>query len=355
VLPHDDRGRILWSIFKDDPEALKLVIENEARAFLSAGNRLTYRNLQQTAYGLKMAIHKYYPGGIPALKENLGIRTRRPYGSGKDPEIIEREAIEFFQREGGLSGPLLKSREIADLLRAIKNYPGGIRRLQTLVKIEQTSKPAGFWNPEKVEEEARAFFQNEGTLTRRMLRRKNRQDLDAAIERYGGMISLKKRLGIGTRREKPQNYWQDAETIRHEVQRFTEGGGILTQRNLSRAGLSSLDWAIRNYYPGGIQQLRLDLGLEASKYPPNYWTIERIEEEAKKVFEQEGGLTAQLLKEHNKRLYRVIAEKYPGGLAAINEKLGANEVDSVEELLNQYEGALQKRPMSFREFLQEKK
>lgn len=93
-------------------------------------------------FSLRHAINKYYPGGIRSLKDKLGIESKivKPYGYWTR-EIIEEEASAFLQIHGRLTVSGLHLEGRGDLLAAIgKFYPGGISALKEKLGITEANQ-----------------------------------------------------------------------------------------------------------------------------------------------------------------------------------------------------------------------
>lgn len=117
-------------------------------------------------------------------------------------ERIENEAIEIYQREGILSGTLLRKLKRDDLVGAIfQRYPGKMIQLKKNLGISipaKLTKEPGFWNPAIIEEEAQRIYAEEGEFHYGVLNRLKRKDLSYAIGKYypGGIFGLREKLGI---------------------------------------------------------------------------------------------------------------------------------------------------------------
>lgn len=94
---------------------------------------------------LAVAISRHYPGRLTQLKEDLGIeQTRRP-SHFWDPEKTEKATSEFYQIIGQLNYYVLREHNRLDISNAIQKYPGGLPALrEKLGIIEPTSPPISF-------------------------------------------------------------------------------------------------------------------------------------------------------------------------------------------------------------------
>ncbi len=117
------------------------VIEDEARNFLQQGNSLRQESLRMNGKSsLIRAITKYYPGGMNALKKKLKLQVLRKPNDYWTPENIEKEALEFYQKEEILTQDVLRLRDRYDLLGAIaEHYPGKLTALKRKLGISNSS------------------------------------------------------------------------------------------------------------------------------------------------------------------------------------------------------------------------
>jgi len=253
--------RIEWAAVT--PEERITLIEKRITEFIAQGNVLNQITLKKSGMGdLVSAINKYYPNGLTGLKMRFGLEIDRHSKGYWTPEQIEKEAIYFYRNEGTLTQQLLAKKGRRDLLSAIyKFYPGGIVQLKVNLELELAERPKGYWNPEKIEEEARGFLEQEGGLTQRLLVSRGRPELKSAISRNypGGIYALEQKLGLAIKQQLP-GYWTP-EQIEKEAKEVFEEEGALTQKVLYRKGKAGLAGAIKRHYPGGLTGLKEKLGI----------------------------------------------------------------------------------------------
>lgn len=112
--------------------------------------------------------------------------------------------------------------------------------------------------------------------------------------------------------------------IEDEARRFYQTTGKLTQHDLRAAGMGPLTRLI-NSYPGGFWGIKQVLGIE-SRQRNGGWIPEKIEQDATEFYQQHGNLSFNLLRQMRRYdLSSAIVKKYPGGLAALKEKLGITQ------------------------------
>lgn len=333
-LPRDSTGRFFWSLLKDDPERMMELAETEAKRLITdpqyVGNR---RSKQKGLPGLLFAASNYYPGGVYALKEKVGVSLKeKPRGYWKDnPEgNIEKEAREFCEREGELNNTLLRKHKQFGLAKAIyDNYPGGLRALRKKLGLTDLRRPKGAWTSEQIEKEAQEFYNKEGVVNIKTLQKCGRGDLAHAIQtHYPGRINqLILNLGFEQYVRKPEGYWTEDE-IETQAKEFYQHEGKLTCSILKAKDRYNLLGAIIEHYPGGIRKLQLNLGIGLARKEPSKWTPEDIEQQADEIFNRFHQLSVSFLKQHNMgALSSTITRYYPGGMKALKEKLGINTDD----------------------------
>lgn len=349
-VPRDSEGRIRWSTLRSNLDLIKLVIESEARNFIIDGNPLTQAALiNAKLHSLVHAIQRFYPGRFNGLKTNLGLEPKR--NRYWTIERIEQEALAFNQKESRLTNTLLDQKDRADLRAAIKKYPGGLIQLRKNLRIKSIQnvypadrKPTGYWTPELIESEAAKFVEEEGTISRNLLKKRGKQVLASAINtQYPGRFrQLKFKLGIkdglnhkqdyGSRSNpKPHGYWTQAKII-EEARLCYEKEGRLSYGSVRQYGGEAMVSAIRRKYPGGILDLNRDIGLDVrERMPINYWTSENIRNQARIFYETYGKLNARLMASHRKSgLMSAISRVYPGSWIQLRIDLGI--IDSSIEI-----------------------
>lgn len=184
--------------------------------------------------------------------------------------LIESKAREIISQGKTLDATTLRMGDTG-LKKAIENYyPGGIRALRANVDSSGTSSGNRDWKNEK------------------------------------NLVSILQAEGIKI---------------------LEDNEGEFNQKILQKAGL----WGpINDYYPGGYVQFRDDFGLEQppirwSEYTPEERTA-MIEDEAKELVYLGIKFTGKNLTAEGQRFKRVITRYYPGGSAALHEKLGIADI-----------------------------
>ncbi len=244
-------------------------IRREAAEIIEAHGALTQRTMKLTQRStISNAIRSHYPGGLVQLNRDLGIRGRKKSDGYWTPDAIEREAHEFVAQHGQFSVPALKAAGRLDLCVAIqKKYPGGFRVIQENLDIQPGHK-LGYWTKEKIEEEARAFTQEHGGLSQKLLLKHARSDICTATKTYPGKLTgLKKELGLkvvemskGVRGLSPD----DKKTyIEQKAKELVEKGQALINSQLIRNGYTGFLSVVQRSYPGGLAALQQELGINS--------------------------------------------------------------------------------------------
>lgn len=330
-IPLDKRGRISWLRLSQDPQKLRLSVEFLARSFLEDGVLLTQHSLGMAGKsGFTSGVNRFYPGGMIGLKANLGLEnSKKPMGHWTT-ERLKSEAEEFYRDKGQISAKVLKEFGRADLAAAIlKRYPGGLTQLKNDLSIPHQKRRAD-WSEAKIEDECRVFYQSEGILSQKALIEKGRSDLAYAASNWfpGGLTELKKKIGLGRPSLKPDGYWKSTEAIEDEAKRFYEAEGGLSHRLLILRRQSSLAIAVVKHYPGGMYTLKEKLGIDyRPKRPDGFWTIEAVEREAIEFFKSSGLLSTPTLLLQGRADLLNAIWAYPGRMKGLKEKLGISEAN----------------------------
>lgn len=330
-IPRDRKGRKRWAIVRKwTPDIRIAVIESEAGRIIEDGIEFTDNGLKKAHLsGFTFGVSKYYPGGFRGLQESLGkAPNQRPTGYWTDTQNIEQEARRLILTGNDLSQRGLANVHMLGLSAAIfKYYSGGIRALREKLGSQNLRVPRGYWeNPENIETEARKVLQTEGQLTQGTLKRLRLSGLAYAVAgNYpGGMRTLKEKLGTPVQ-SRPNGYWQDPVNIEMEARRILELEGSLTQAVINKRDMSSLNGAISKHYPGGMRGLKDKLGVPKKYKQVGYWTPQRVEQEARKFYEEHGNLTQRLLAQGGRNdLMGAIALHYPGEMVQLKKNLGVS-------------------------------
>jgi hypothetical protein len=172
-----------------------------------------------------------------------------------------------------------------------------------------------------IEAEVRSFMEEGHPLSFSALYRAKRTLLIRGISHYPGRLrGLKDNMGIGNRLL-PRGYWQDITNVQEAAKQFiAEHGGLSVTLVREHGATMLLSAAAR--YPGGLNQLRRDIGIATDKRRRGHWTPENVLVEARSFYEEHGDLSTDLLKEKGAKVLKGAVGRYPGGLTQIRKTLG---------------------------------
>lgn len=203
----------------------------------------------------------------------------------------------------------------------------------------------------KLEEEAKAFFEENGDLSHSSLRKANERSLLNAIQNFypGQLRQLQEKVGIRSPRV-PYKYLTIPETglprdrgdrlvtsvlrdnpdelkrrIEEEARNLMANGVSLEEGSPKSKNKAKFFSAVYRFYPGGRAALGLKVGLKITESkPPGYWQEPiNIEVEVLKLLASGIELTQDNLHIAGKySLATHIPKYYPGGMAGLKDKLG---------------------------------
>jgi hypothetical protein len=179
-----------------------------------------------------------------------------------------------------------------------------------------------------IEEESEVFLTTHGTINQHLLAREGRYDLAAALYRYypDRLRGLRRKFSLPvSTRQRPRGYWCNTQTIENEAMQVYQELGGLSNPLLRELKHLALQRAINVHYPGGMVALQAKLGAEATRKMTGFWTPENIEREAMSYYRKHGVLNHKALrKSGSQSLSGHISTNYPGGMQDLKEKLGLN-------------------------------
>lgn len=244
------------------------IIEEEARAALERGISLKALDLNEAGLSsLSQAMSDHYPGGRRALLEKINspASIRRPEGYWENVVNIEDELERIIAQGGEVTSVSLRDMGEGALAQAISEYyPGGFYGIRERYGIAEDAKPADYWKDlQRIEDRARELFEIGVEITSKGLRKSNNYDLNKAAYRWypGGIVGLRKKLGIHGEIKKENGYWNNEETIEREARKALVLGIELRPSSLEKAKKGSLSVAIYSKYKGGYPELRRKLGI----------------------------------------------------------------------------------------------
>lgn len=250
---------------------------------------------------------------------------------------VRLETFEVYRESRKLSHSILRAKGKSPLSHAATNYLGGMERLKEdlgMVAGIDRPKPHGYWTDARIEEESRSFLQAEGKLSKKLMIKRGRLDLVAAIASYPGKFNqLEINLGLSFEEIGVRRKWS-YELVLKEALEFCKENGSISETLLLQNKRGDLVRAIRVYYLGGLRQLRIDhrlLGPTVTRRPYLYWNPEKIRAEALAFYLQNGELSDESLKSANRRdLRAAIQRHYPGRMSRLRIDLGIQS-DQIKE------------------------
>lgn len=131
-------------------------------------------------------------------------------------------------------------------------------------------------------------------------------------------------------KSKPEGFWKDPENAANEARRVMDqlDTDVLPSHDrLIKAGYSSLAGAILKYH-GGIRTFRTYLGQDNRKARDSYWNEQTVLEEGRAVMRDNDldyfPSQTELVKLGQRRLVLAAFKHFPGGFAALRERLGVD-------------------------------
>lgn len=172
-----------------------------------------------------------------------------------------------------------------------------------------------------IQSEARAFHEQFGGINHTLLSQNQRKDLATAITRkYPGGIQ-QLRNDIGLESSRKLHYWTH-DVVERETREFVDQNGTVTHSLLESQGRSDLRTAITRHYPGGIKKVKEGLNVPEAKRPSR-WNLEAVRQQAWEIYQQEGDINQKLLVRLSKRgLDKAIRKYYPGGMRQLQSDFG---------------------------------
>ena len=343
--PRDSRGRIDWRTLGLNPVNLKSYIDAEVAELISSGITITQTGLSDAGKrALLSGIDRYYPGGLYAVKEKFDVKSAKPNGYWTK-EKIEEEARKAMKLGISLTAGSLSRNNMGTLGAAIEqHYHGTFAGLRAELGDNSVRKlkPSGYWKDHKnIEADAMKVVDLGIDLSQSDLMAHGFSSLGSVISTNypEGYEGLRKKLGLPTKDFKPTGDWKDPDTIRAEAKIALGLGLDLNANRLRNGGQSSLAHAIASNYRGSYSALRKDLNLDTVYVSRGYWKEPaNIENEARAAIAENIEFTKDGLKKAGKeKLVSAIRKRYPGGISALREKLGLDEVkvspDQADEMM----------------------
>jgi len=378
-----------WERFRSEleKEIAKEYRDKDGNVFKRAGEFPTKSHLKEERPDLNSACR--YHGGLNAIRRKVGwriIRIENGYWKNWDnfeSEIWYEIACEYVDEKGVVikkagEFPTQMQLQMAgrfDLGNAVKRH-GGLTAIRRKMGHDLIQTESGYWkNWDNFESEIwyetaceytdeRGVVKKAGVVpTYQQLRLAGRSDLINAFKYYGGMNSVRRKLGQGVNKVE-SGYWKDWERFRSELEKemaqeykdaagtvFKKAGEFPTKTQLDMAGRSDLASAAAEYH-GGINSIRRKMGQDVLRVEAGYWKDwerfrSELENEIARAYKDEGGvfkiaggfpMRSQL--ERAKRFDLIIAAtRHHGGIIAVRVRMGFVD-DGTYEARSQIESLL---------------
>lgn len=153
-----------------------------------------------------------------------------------------------------------------------------------------------------IESEAEKAVSSGLKLTQEALYQGGLSMLSSAIGKNyeGSFPALRVKVkGPEVKESKPDGYWRNPKIIEEEARAALERGIPLKATDLNESGLSSLSQAIADYYPGGRRALDEKINSQITiRRPEGYWeNTENIENELERIIAQGCDITSLALRD----------------------------------------------------------
>lgn len=290
------------------------------------GHFPTQAELNKTGYSyLAAAISKN--GGLFALKKRLGYELdSKPRQYWNNEQNVENELKATIQELGHFpSGKELSSLNKTSLAKAIPRFYGGFPQARIKFGFSLVRKERSNQSIEDIALEVSEIIERVGHFpTSQELREIDGGLLSIITKSYGGLVSLRERMGYKEETEKPKGYWQDWKNVEREIKDLERKiGHFPSIEDIRKNNLYSVYHAISKYH-GGMTAVRERLGDQEGIRPMGYWQQwENVERELKDLESELGHFPTQTdLKKKRKGSLQVALSKYHGGIKNVRKRLG---------------------------------
>ncbi len=226
------------------------------------GHYPSQKELNKYANGsLVASIYKHH-GGLDAVRHKIGnFSDREDRGYWQNWENLERRLKKTIDKIGHFpSHSELKSKRLHSVSRGIMVH-GGTKAVREKMGYTETRRSSFYWlSWDNVEKELRSLIkQHNGTLPALSNLRGYKGLLKAITKRHGGMLAVKDRIGIANN-TRPPYYWTKWENVQKELEEIVKQlGHFPSQREFRKVKKSTLSFAIHKYH-GGVAAVRNRMG-----------------------------------------------------------------------------------------------
>jgi len=222
-------------------------------------------------------------GGINKFRTALGVSVIRKRNFWTEERILI-ELKTAIEKIGHFpTSRELRKNKCSDLDGQITLH-GGLNGYRLLLGYELPQKPVGYWTEDRALTELKIFISEIGHFPKRdEFIAKKKEDLEAALKKYGGTNEFRKLLGYELIQQSA-GYWTEDVIISKLKQAIADIGNFPVREELDEYGVGGLSAAIDHH--GGLNRFRILMGHELSRKPPNYWDYENTLKELKNVIEK---------------------------------------------------------------------
>lgn len=212
-------------------------------------------------------------GGVHEVAKRLGYEVDgAEYGYWKDFKNVKKELLPICKKLGKFP-TLAYLRRIGKggLAKAIPQH-GGVHEVARRLGYEVDYAEYGYWKDfDNVREELLPICKKLGKFpTMEYLNKTGKNGLRRAIQKYGGIHEVAKRLGYETE-ETEYGYWTDSKSVEKELLPICKKlGKFPTYDYLRSNGKGGLASAISKH--GGTYKFAKRLGYEVGETEHGYWT-----------------------------------------------------------------------------------
>ena len=140
-------------------------------------------------------------GGLSFFRQKMGYTSKqRARNYWSDLEKIKREIEPITNTLGHFpTAEELEKMNRSDLLSAICRHHGGLTKIKEFLGFEETRKAFSYWNNfEKIQYELERITEKLGRFPTKIdLRNQDRLDILRVLDRHGGYLGVRERLGYG--------------------------------------------------------------------------------------------------------------------------------------------------------------
>lgn len=261
----------------------------------------------------------------------------------KTKEEILSKFKELYTRYGKIpSRKELSKLHLSGLLFAIQEY-GGMNTVYTELNIPRTTKPSNYWTDDTITQSLIDIIALIGTFpTQSMLKKLHHNDLLGAINKHGGLIFYRQKLGY-KRLQVPKEYFKDINNVKNIINDFIKKYNYFPSISALEKFRPGIKFGILKYH-GGYRNIRNILNQKQPYQEKGYWdNIQNVIVEINRIHAIIGHFPSyvEICKYSSSGFFAAIAKKH-GGINNLRIKMGLVPIYKshlerrVKGILNQY-------------------